>query len=637
MANPNLRIYPKNARLTFDGGLNTKYEQTIIPDKETPDCLNVDFGDQTVATREGRIKFNTGAVGTSTVIDGMFTRIANTGAQTMLVWTGGSLYYASGTTFVTVPSAQSVFTPGAKVCAVQAENYIFFGNGVEIPYKWNGAEFTRHGVYPPTQTAVAATGVGGVPNGTYYYVITNVNSNLVESAIGPVFGPITVTSSAINITNIQTQAASFGVNARRIYRTVASGLVPKRVAEISDNVTTSYVDNIADAALGADYPSDNGVPPKYSVAVQHGASNRIFMNDPANLNQFWYTELDNPYTVNATNFGIAGDNTQDTIHTLWVYQNSLYIGCDRYSYVNYMQDTTPANWVVTKIQVPIGSKSPFSFVNYKDKVVFAAMENGKFTGLAVLEGNSTLPLKTLLTANSAASYLLTDRIEPIMSDVNSTYVSNISAIVFDSRLYFSISKGSGQTTNNRIIFVDYRTDNIDKEQPESFGIYDNMNALYFTVYNNALYYSSSLTDGFVYKMNAGVYNDDGAAINSYFWTKEFSGYEQDINHHKDFRFLNILVDLAGQYYMDVNAKVDSDTGLGNTYQVNLDPGGSLWGSMIWGTDVWGGGQAKSMQRIDLGTLSGKRIQFRFSNQNVADQRFRVAYGNFSYSVKGARI
>jgi hypothetical protein len=58
--------------------------------------------------------------------------------------------------------------------------------------------------------------------------------------------------------------------------------------------------------------------------------------------------------------------------------------------------------------------------------------------------------------------------------------------------------------------------------------------------------------------------------------------------------------------------------------------------MEWGTDSWGGGVDQEDVRFDLGTARGKRIQFKFSNQNAADQRFKVHGLNYAYNLKGLR-
>ena len=154
-------IYPARAGVLFDGGLNTKFERSIIPDNESPDCLNVVFTNGAVATRGGTSKLNTTAVG-SFVFDGLYTRRGDDSAETMIAFAGGSAWGLAGTTFTTIGSAQSVFTTANRVAAAQYRNNLFIGNGGVIPYKWNGSDFTRHGVYPLTNTVSIMCAAAGV-------------------------------------------------------------------------------------------------------------------------------------------------------------------------------------------------------------------------------------------------------------------------------------------------------------------------------------------------------------------------------------------------------------------------------------------------------------------------------------------
>ena len=132
------------------------------------------------------------------------------------------------------------------------------------------------------------------------------------------------------------------------------------------------------------------------------------------------------------------------------------------------------------------------------------------------------------------------------------------------------------------------------------------------------------------------YSDDGAAIDSYFWTKEFPGNPGDEQIFKDLRYVNLLYEKAGNYYMDLIYRMDSDNGAGDRKQIYLNPGGSLWGTSIWGTSLWGGGNAVGEERIYLGQARGKRIQFKFSNQNTLNQKFKIIGLQFSYNKKGRR-
>jgi hypothetical protein len=628
------RIFPKNGAQLFDGGLNSKYEKALIADNESPDCQNVIFNNGAVETRGGTTKLNTQAIATA-VGDGLYTRRTTAGAETMIAFAAGSAWQLATTTFSTIGSAQSVFTAGVRVAAAQMENHIFFGNGYVTPYKWNGTDWTRHGVYPPTTTMTAATAAtGNALTGAYRYKVAYVNSQSVESDVGPITGTFTAAAENIALTGIPVAPQSFGVSSRRIYRTENGGSTYKRLATIADNSTTSYDDAILDAALGAAAPTDQGVPPKYSAIIYH--QSRMFMNDTDNPSMVWWTELNEPYTVKTTNFQIVGDATQDTVTGFGVYDNSLIIYCKRSTWIYYMQSTTTTDWRLVKAKSPYGSSSPFCILDYNNRQLSVAMQEGKLVGFSALRGDTAEPSATNLTISTAGGETKSDRIEPDVFDMIESMVGNFSGIVYKNKAYISVTKGAGNTTNNRVYCMDFSISRLNKEQRETWVPFTGWNAAQFTIYGGNLYYISSTATGFVYKHDPTIYGDDGSAIDSYFWTKEFSGYDEDVNLHKDFRFANILYDTSGDYFMNFYYRNDSDKGGGNLIQIDLDPGGSLWGSMIWGTDMWGGGSYQREERIFLGSSRGKRVQFKFTNQNTVNQKFKIHRLSFLYNVKGYR-
>lgn len=629
----NDRRYPPRDRLYFDGGKNNKFDKTIILDNESPDCLNVIFDEGAVETRPGTAKFNTTSVG-SFVCDGLYTRHNNSGSETMVAWFGGTLYACTGTsTFTTIGSAQSVYTAGQRVYADEYENYIFFGNGASTPYKYNG-DFTRHGVPAPTTTmAVATAPTGSVLTGGYYYAVTYVNTNLVEGDISPLTSTLTVATQNIRLTSIPVAPASFGVGTRYLYRTAAGGSQLKRLATISDNSTTTYDDGIADASLGANAPTDQGEPPNYSAICYH--QGRLFVIDPAD-NDVKYSEIGNPYVFKADSFEIVGDNTVDIPIGLAVYDNSLVVFCKRNPWLIYMPSTDPSDWRVLRIRSNFGSYCPFSSFRYENKVMFGAVQNDKFSGFAAIEGQTVTPSASLLTSTALGSELQSNLIEPDIFLIQESAMRSITSMVYQNKAYIAVPYGDGQTTNNRIYVFDFALGRLDRKQKTSWVPWSGLNAAQFTVYGNNLYYASSTATGFVYKMNQTTYADDGSAINSYYWTKEYSGLPGDENTHKDFRHAQVFFEKSGAYYMGFTAKVDSDSGSGNTSSIDLDPGGSLWGSMVWGRDPWGGGATDGEVRQYLAPMRGKRIQFKFSNQNTVNQKFRVVGMNYVYNNKGLR-
>lgn len=629
------RIYPGDVPIQLDGGLNNKFEPSIIGEDESPDCLNVVFSNGSVGTRKGSTKLNTAAVGGSYVCDGLYTRHDQTGAETMVAFFGSTMYGFNGTSGITISSSQSLFTAGIRVAACEYQNQMFIGNGGVIPYKYNGAYFTRHGIYPQTTTATVASSAGGVLTGEYQYKITNVNSYSVESDVGPRTSTLTAAAGRLTISSIQTFAASYGVSARKIYRTIAGGSTFKLLTTISDNTTTSYVDNNADSTLGATAPTDQGVPPMYSTCIYH--QNRLFMNDPNNLNYFWYSELGEPHVVKVTNFKKVGDNSSDLVRGFGVYDNALYVFCDNSVWLIYLQDPSDdTTWQSIKVKSAYGSKSPFCILNIENQLLFGAVQNDKFLGFGEVSGAALQQDATFLTVSAAGSDLISNRIEPDMFQVVDTYAGNISGIVYQNKAYIALTYSSGNNMNNRVYVYDFSVEALQNKKKPVWVPYTGWNAAQFTIWDGSLYYGSSTATGFIYKCEQNAYSDDGTAINSYYWTKEYSGFEGEYNYNKDFRYGRILVDLPGDYYMGCSYRVNSDSGAGTEQQVDLDPGGSLWGAMVWGVGSWGGGNNQLQTQFFLDGARGKRIQFKFSNLNTAGQRFKVHWLSFAYNLKGFR-
>jgi hypothetical protein len=627
-------LYPANARQGFDGGLNSKFDARLILDNESCDCLNVVFENGAVETRLGTRRANSSAVG-SFIGDGLYTRHDSANqVQTMIAWFGGTAYTYGANTFVTIPSAQSIYTAGVRIGSSEYENYIYFNNGNNIGYKYNSF-FTRHGIYPPPTTLTAASGGTGVLSGQYLYKVTWVNSNLVESDVSSVSVTFVASANQIALTSIPTGAASYGVARRRIYRTVVSGTTFFRLTELTDNTTTTYTDNTADGSLGAIAPTDQGVPPQYSTIITH--QNRLFCNDTQNPSLVWYSELGNPYVFKATSFEEIGDNAGDLVKGFQIYNDNLVVFTDLGTYIIYMPTTAPEDWSIIKLKSPYGTRSPFGSFVYNNKVMYPAVQADKLVGFAAIQGDALAPDSTLLTVTAAGSEMKSLRIEPEVFNIQSTLVPYISAITYKNNAYITVGSGTGATENNRILFFDFSIQNLGKKQDAAWAPWSGLNAQQFTVYNGTLYYISSTANGFVYEMNRpAVYNDDGAAINSYFVTKEFSGNPGMEQYQKDFRYVNLLYEKSGSYYMTLNYKMDSDSGVGNSVLLSLNPGASLWGTMIWGTDNWGGGHDLGEDRIYLGQSRGKRIQFKFTNQNTVNQKFKVVGLQFSANLKGRR-
>jgi len=630
-------VYPQVGRATFEGGLNNKYPPAIIADSESPDCLNVYAVNGAVETRGGSAKLNTTPIGTY-AIDGLYTRKDNSGTETMVAFCKGSAWQLGTTTFTTIASAQSVFTAGVQVAAVNYLNRLYCDNGGVVPYKYDGANFTRQGVYPPTATISAASnGTGAVNPQDWVYCYTWMNSAAVEGNISPLSATFTVSSPGghVNLTNIGVAPQSYGVSSRRIYRATTPAGPFLLVGSIADNTTTTFTDNVSAASLTAAAPTDAGVPPSYNAVVQF--QQRLFMNDTANPNFVWYTEILTPFTVKSTSFEPFGDGAFDLVKGLAVYNNCVLVLSQNSMWLWLMPDTDPTDWQVIKILSQYGSKSPFSTWLYDNQCMVAVMQNGKFAGFAAVSQGAVTLERTNLETSLTGSDRTTDRIEPDMFQVPEAFAGLINAIAYKNKAYVALPFGSSATANNRVYVFDFSHSQMSTDATYPWSPLATLNAAMFTIYGGLLYYGDSTATGLVYQLETASQNDNGAAINSYFWTKEFSGAPGHENLQKDFRKAKLLVDMAGAYYMNLTFRTDSDKGAGTTVQVYLNDNNTVsWGHFPWGAGQWGSGTNQSEVTIPIGPATGKRIQFQFSNQNAANQRFKVHGLNFTYNVKGKR-
>jgi hypothetical protein len=233
------------------------------------------------------------------------------------------------------------------------------------------------------------------------------------------------------------------------------------------------------------------------------------------------------------------------------------------------------------------------------------------------------------------SELYSEPVEPVMFDAQRAYLQNMTAFVFANKAYIAFTKAANNTTNNYVLIFDYSLGRLNKDQKATWTLIAGWNMAQFTSYGGRLYGGSSTANGLVYRCINDTYDHASSAINSYVWTKEFSGLPGHENMIKDFRKVKLLVDLAGDYPMDVGIRVDSDeTDVPTTYEIDLNPESNLWGTLIWGAGVWGGGRTFDEKELSLNAVSGRRIQFRFSNRNTAGQRFKVHGINFTYNIRG---
>ena len=188
-------------------------------------------------------------------------------------------------------------------------------NGVDAPRVWTDNEDYAWLMGTPKQltAALAGAGAGNVEDGAHYYKVTFVTA-VGESCGGEASAVLTVADKAVNgqVSLSTIEVGPTGTTSRIVYRTEAGGSDYKLLTTLSDNTTTTYTDNTADAGLGAAIPTTNlaflptdwgSDPPKYFI--KHGRSTH---------KRLWAIGCKSyPNNVYVSKNGIADFNDDDVI------------------------------------------------------------------------------------------------------------------------------------------------------------------------------------------------------------------------------------------------------------------------------------------------------------------------------------
>lgn len=603
----------------LDGGQNTKDSPSKIGPYETPDCLNVVFDDQgSVATRDGTSTFNTSAaIGTFAVDGGISYN------NSMIVWANGNMYRASGLAFTPVTQASGKFTAGNKIAAKVYQNILFCSDGTNPAYKYTGGEnFFNMGIDIPSAPTGASNGGGSIATGTYYYAVSFVNSQAVEGEMGSFSVAVTTTnSSTVRVSEIPVGSTLAGVNQRFVYRAETSSGPFRRVGTISDNTTTTFDDTISNGAEGKLSIEDGTKPTPFTTIELH--KERLFFDDSTNRSFLRWTNFTNPFISEVENFEPIDNGDGESI--VAVVSQDDFVTAFKSSNNTSIETVDPSDdltWIKRKSPSNLGIVGPRAFAYMQNGVIFMGKQNGRLTGIHVLSGVQVVETYD----GRLRSQTISEKIEyDLLTLIDSAEWSNIAMAVYKNRLL--VSYGTTATVanqNDRIFWLDLNRF-VPPSQPGSWAPWDGITVSQMFVHSGVLYGTSSQANGLVYRFDSGAYSDSGAAINSYYWSKEIGGQDEgDLDsYYKDLREIYVWVAKLGNYNMNVRYRVDGDSGLGRAFPVNLNGTGSLWGTMIWGVDQWGGTRTDYEKRLSIGRAQGKRFQFRFDNQNTVSQGFKV--------------
>jgi hypothetical protein len=222
--------------------------------------------------------------------------------------------------------------------------------------------------------------------------------------------------------------------------------------------------------------------------------------------------------------------------------------------------------------------------------------------------------------------LMSDKIQGSVYQWNQQYTGTAVAFEYDHKYMVSVPEGVGQTTNNRTYVYSY--------------LYKYWTRFDLSMQANCIFTGSTVlptpyfsdTVGNVMQAFNGD-NDNGAAINSYFLTKNYDFGTSA--HYKTFKKI-VFEALANPGKYNIALTFIQDFGKNSkNIQMPVSFGTlTIWDQFTWGQAKWGGvGEVAQLSTIMPG--QAKYIQFRIDG-NGANQPYTLLKWTVKYKVK-ARI
>lgn len=612
----------------FDGGLNTKVSPSLGDPDQSPNLQDVTFDDfGAVATRYGYTPFTSQMIEASAPIDGLHSYVKNDGTSQLMAAHNGSIWRASGNTFVTIPSAYNTFTTETKCNFVTFQDRAFISNGLENPAKWNGTEFTRWGVSVPSAATVEVSSAGA-GDGYYRYVILGVSSDGARGDYGSETTEVSLVSQRAYLTEIPVFPTSEGVNTKLICRnTAAASGVYYVLTEIA-NATTVYEDNCYDCELLTEAPLDHGLPQKFTVHIAHLGYMFGAAGNSTDSSFLYYSNINDPQIFGSEDLIRIGEGDGFKISGLIEFAGSLLITKTDSNgggsvYLLFTPDSNPLNWSLSRLDTAYGNEARSTLVKFSNFVLY-------------LNRNGVFDLNEQ-AVGSIKSDSLSFNIESEILNIAKSYIDKACAITFKNKVWISVPYGTTQPTNNRIYQYDFvRGRNLEQRELGAWSKFTNLEIGNFAIHAGNLYGGDSSGDtGMVYQLDTGT-NDDSNAIDSYYQTMAIRGLPEHENYTKCWRHAYILVDASGDWDLEVTYINDFANESGTTANVSLDPGDtSEWDTFIWGVDPWGSGTLRKTVKIDFLNSVSKVIQLKFRTA-TADQYFKVYDVKLEYNLLGRR-
>lgn len=348
---------------------------------------------------------------------------------------------------------------------------------------------------PDTAMTIADGGAGAITAGDYYEVYTYYNTRTgAESNPSPVSALLTLgASKRIAASNIGV-SSNGQVDARRLYRTLPGQAGEYYfVAQINDNVTTTYDDNVIVDDLGSPVSFDNGLPPDDLKCLELW-NERAWVHDGRDV---MFSEPGLPQSFGEDSVISVNPDDGHSMTALHAFGDRIILA--KTNGVHYVQGTDRSDFALSTLSDRHGCVSAHSMKSAEGILIWFGGDNFYRSDGNNVEAISIFKVRRLVDRIPAALY------------------ERVHATIWPSKSQYRVSIPVDDDTENSIILVyNYKTDAWSTETyplgVQTLGdFFDEQEAqiLYATMY-----------DEYVYQLDYGN-RDFGTPIQARFRTKDF--------------------------------------------------------------------------------------------------------------------
>jgi hypothetical protein len=349
------------------------------------------------------------------------------------------------------------------------------GSGAQVTCSVQNVQFS---IYQESGTAtVAGTGTTGTLTGSYTYIVTFASDQGEESDASSPSNQVVVSGQQVALSDIP--IGDSRTVARNVYRTGGALTTYYLITTISDNVTTTYNDNITDLAALTEGVILPGATPGDTPNTRLGSGlykypayhyDRVFWANqtPGSQNQIIWSKPLNGFAYPASNSLNVGDSKPIT-GLISLFGMLFIIKTDS---IWQLLGTDENSFSLSQTLSPVGTDQPFTIVPLSNRIIFSnARGIWAFNGYTSTKITSKLDPWFRQEDRTNVSIFGVNGFHPI-EVVNTSVTDNFCGVVTPQEYYLSYAE-AGQATNNAILVIDLNSGQITKRPKHARSLFTN--------------------------------------------------------------------------------------------------------------------------------------------------------------------